>query len=247
MGQRYRARELFAVQASSWGLDVAEEQLETLLAYTDLLSGYERANVVGEKDRAALLIHHVLDSLSCLLVPELQSAEALVDVGSGGGLPGIPLAVVRPRKRTTLLEATAKKAAFLELAVEELELRSVRILNERAEEAGRVGHRAGYRVATARAVASLAVLVEYCLPLVEVGGVVVAMKAEVSEEELRPGVEAARMLGGRVREVLAVPLLPEVSDRRRTLVVVEKVGETPMGFPRRPGLPRKQPLGGSQP
>lgn len=234
---------MLRTQVSGWGMELSEFRIEELIRYARLLSGYDEANVVGEREEGALVLHHVLDSLSCVLVPEAVAARSLIDVGSGGGLPGIPLAIALPNTKITLLEATGKKARFLSLAVEELTLDNVEVVNGRAEEIGSGEHRARYDVATSRAVASLGVVAEYCMPLLRVGGVAVAMKGDLSGEELETGKVAADQLGGRLREVLPVPLLPDLPDRRRSLGVLEKVEKTPEKYPRRPGLARKRPLG----
>jgi 16S rRNA (guanine527-N7)-methyltransferase len=243
MSASFELAELFRSQALAWGVSLSDAQTEKLFDYARLLSTYSEANVVGEKEKSSLILNHVLDSLSCLLVRETVGAGSLVDVGSGGGLPGIPLAIAQPETRVTLLEATGKKTKFLRLAVEGLALENAGVLHGRAEDVGNGGRRGQYDVATSRAVASLAVLAEYCLPLLRVGGVAVAMKAEPAVEELKAGRAAARELGGVLREVEPVPVLPEVSDRRRSLVVLEKTERTPAKYPRRPGLPRKHPLG----
>jgi 16S rRNA (guanine527-N7)-methyltransferase len=244
MPDSFELAELFRAQTLAWGISLSDAQTEKLFDYARLLSTYSEANVVGEKEESNLILNHVLDSLSCLLVRETVEAGSLVDVGSGGGLPGIPLAIAQSKTRVTLLEATGKKTSFLRLAVERLALDNAGVLNGRAEDVGNGGRRGQYDAATSRAVASLAVLAEYCLPLLKVGGVAVAMKAEPSAAELEAGGAAARELGGVLREVEPVPVLPEVSDRRRSLVVLEKREKTPAKYPRRPGLPRKHPLGG---
>lgn len=231
-------------QAAAWGVELNDARRGVLARYAHLLSSYREANVVGERDERVLLRDHVLDSLSCALVPEVGRSGRLVDVGSGGGLPGIPLAVAFPGTEVMLLEATGKKVRFLEGTVERLALANVRTLNARAEDVGRGEGRGSYAVATSRALASLAVVAEYCLPLLRPGGVAVAMKGIQSAEEMESGEAAAVELGGRVREVIQVPVAPGMPERNRRIVVLEKVGETPRRYPRRPGLARKHPLGG---
>lgn len=215
-----------------------------LKEYSLLLAGYERANIIGTRDPEEILLEHVLDSLSCLLFPPLLRARRVVDVGSGGGLPGIPLKILLPEAEMVFVEATGKKARFLEHAVQRLGLRGARVVNDRVEEVGREsGHRSAYDVALARAVAALPVLAEYCVPLVRVGGHVVAMKGRIGEEELRGGGAAARILGARISGVIEVTRLPEVGEKKkRELIVLEKEGETPGQYPRKTGIPAKRPL-----
>ena len=238
------ARDVFRSQVDAWGLSLRPDADERLYEYAHLLCSYDRANVIGTKDIDRVLLGHVLDSLSCLLFPTLVRASRISDVGSGGGLPGIPLAIALPEASFTLLEATGKKAQFLQYAVQFLDLPRVEVVNARVEEAAREpGRRAAHDVCTVRAVASLPVLAEYCLPLLEVGGNMVAMKGHVSEEEYADGERAAGLLGGSLLQTIDVPLLPEIEQKARRLVVLQKTAETPAGYPRRVGVPAKNPLG----
>lgn len=235
---------MFERQIGLWGLGLSGTQLTELRRFGGMLHSYSEANVVGAKTLPAVMEDHVLDSLSCLLFRRFDDCRRLVDVGSGAGLPGIPLKLARPDIALTVLESTAKKAVFVGDSVVELGIQGVTVVNERAEEVGRQGlHRDGYDIATARAVAPLSVVAEYCVPLVKTGGSVVAMKGRLSSEELEAGEEAARVLGARVSEVLPVPLLPELRAKDRCLVILEKVARTPGRYPRRTGMPKKQPLG----
>jgi 16S rRNA (guanine527-N7)-methyltransferase len=234
-------------QLAAWGLSLGAERIELLLRYARMLAAYEGANIVGERDPSALLLDHVLDSLSCNLVEALRVARRLADVGSGGGLPGVPIKVARPELDVALVEATGKKAHFMRRAVRELSLSRTMVLNARAEEVGRAEEHMGrYDAVTARALAPLAVLVEYCVPLARVGGHVVAMKGRLAEDEMEPGKKAAKLLGAEVSQVVPVPLLPEIGPKERNLVVLEKVTRTPIEYPRRPGMARKRPLGHRQ-
>lgn len=231
-------------QVERWGIALASEQVSSIEHFGRLLEGYSLANVIGTRSYDRIMEDHVLDSLSCLLVPAFEQANRMVDVGTGGGFPGIPLKIARPTLRSSLIESTAKKTAFVRSAVSELGLEDVRVLNARAEDVGAGSlERASYDVATTRAVSSLAVVAEYCVPLVRTGGQVVAMKGRITDQELKEGTRAAGMLGARVVEVLPVPLLAEVRAEERCLVVLEKVRETPARYPRKPGVARKHPLG----
>lgn len=231
-------------QTSVWGLALASDELEGLLRYAELLSGYREANVIGTRDFGSIVLDHVLDSLSCFLCGPLNEANTLVDVGSGGGLPGLPIAIVRPDLNVTLVEATGKKARFLSRAVDELGLTNVLISNARVEDVSRQeGHRGGYDVATARALARLSVLAEYCMPLLRVNGRVISMKGRLDDEELAEVGRALKELGGEVENVTRVPLLPEVGEKERRLVVLRKTRGTPAKYPRSVGVPAKKPLG----
>ncbi len=229
---------------SAWGLGIGVEVEKLLLAYAHLLSRYEKANVIGTRDLEAILHRHVLDSLSCLLFARLYEAKRVADIGSGGGLPGIPLAIVLPGTEVTLLEATGKKVAFLRQASDELGLANVRVVNARVEECARKEvHRGAYDICTVRALARLSVVAEYSLPLLRQGGTVVAMKGHLDVDERDEGERALDELGGRVREDMQVRYLPGVEQGERRLLLLEKIGETPEAYPRRTGVPARNPLG----
>lgn len=235
---------LLEAQSGRWGLAVGPQQMDALLGYARFLVSYDRANVTGAKTLSEAVLDHVLDSLSCCLVNALDPSGSLVDVGSGGGLPGLPLKLTLPDLDLTMLEATTKKARFLQEAIGQLRITGARVIAARAEDLGRdSNHREQYGLSTARAVASLPVLAEYCLPLVKLGGVCIAMKARLERHELEAGKKAARQLGGCVTQVLEIPFIPEIQAKQRQLVVMEKIQETPDCYPRRPGRPAKRPLG----
>lgn len=227
-----------------WGLADYGYSVERLVALTFLLSDYEKANVIGTRDPERILELHVMDSLSCLLHPPMNNARRMVDVGSGAGLPGLPLKLCLREAELNMIESTGKKAAFLRSAVDALSVRGAKVTNARVEDLGRdSAHRGAYDVATARAVAALPVLAEYCLPLVRAGGCVIAMKGRPSREELAQGQSAAWVLGGALESVVDVPQLPGTEARSRCLVVFQKMRETPRRYPRRTGIPAKSPLG----
>jgi 16S rRNA (guanine527-N7)-methyltransferase len=238
------ALELLRLQAAGWGLSLDPDRLARLEGFARFLCDYEEANVVGTRELRGVILEHVLDALSCFLFEPLGGARSLVDVGSGGGLPGIPIKIVEPELRITLVESTAKKARFLRRAVEHVSLEGVEVTNARAEEIARTGaHRGAYDIATARAVARLSVVAEYCVPLLRVGGYAISMKGRPEDDEIAEGERAAEKLGGRVSDLIRVPRLPEIEEKERCLVILEKVGETPKEYPRKVGVPAKKPLG----
>src|SRR5215203_6016120 len=169
---------LIEAQVVAWGLHLDDKRRECLLEFAHLLASYEIANVIGTKDPDQIMLSHVLDSLSCFLYEPLFHAGRLADVGSGGGLPGIPIKIMKPDLTTTLVESTGKKARFLQYVVDTLSLKAVEVANTRVEDLGRTRtHRAAYDVVTCRAVARLTVVAEYCVPLLETGGCAIAMKS----------------------------------------------------------------------
>ena len=178
----------------------------------------------------------IADSL--VLLDHLGDARTLVDVGSGGGLPGLPLKIARPELQVTLIEADQAKAAFLVQACTALGLDGVEVVARRAEEAGHdPRYREAFDVATARALAPLSVLAELCLPLVRVGGRLLAQKTE--KEEVEPARHAVEVLGGSLESVQGAP---SAARHAGIVVVVRKVAATPLQYPRRAGVPRRKPL-----
>lgn len=231
-------------QLDLWGVDLGSRQRERLGVYAETLALYELANVVGTRDVERLWVDHLLDSLSCLICASVGRARSLIDVGSGAGLPGIPLHIASNFGHLCLLESNSKKVKFMSHALQELEISGAQVVDARAEDAGREKfYRESFEVATARAVAPLAVISEYCMPFVEVGGVFVAMKGNISGEEIAGGKVAVKKLGGELEEILRVPFVEGVEQKERRLVVVRKVRETPGAYPRKVGMPKKDPLG----
>jgi len=236
--------ELLRLQAASWGLSLEPERLARLEAFARFLCDYDEANVIGTRDLRGIVLDHVLDSLSCFLFDSLGAASSMVDVGSGGGLPGLPIKIVEPRLKMTLVEATAKKVRFLRSAVEVLSLEEVEVCNARVEELARLDeHRGMHDVATARAVARLSVVAEYCVPLLRVGGCVISMKGRLEEKEISEGERAAERLGARVTGLIRVPRIPELGEKQRHLIILQKVAETPGKYPRKVGVAARKPLG----
>jgi 16S rRNA (guanine527-N7)-methyltransferase len=238
------ALELLRLQAAAWGLCLAPDRLVVMERFARFLSDYKEANVIGTRELSGVILDHILDSLSCFLFEPLGAARRLADVGSGGGLPGVPIKIVEPELRTALIESTAKKVRFLHRAAENLSLEDVEVINARVEQIARTDeHRGAYDVATARAVARLSVVAEYCVPLLRVGGYAISMKGRLEDKEIVAGERAAAQLGARVSRLIQVSCLPEIKKKERCLVILEKVGETPAEYPRSVGVPAKKPLG----
>ena len=223
-------------------LELTPDQLAAFQAYADeLLRWNEQFNLTGITDRESVQVKHFLDSLSILKVLPVGGPAHVVDVGTGAGFPGLPLRIVRPELRLTLVEATGKKVNFCRAVVERLHLEDVTVLNRRAEELGQdPAHREQYDWALARAVAEMPVLAEYLLPLARVGGHAVAQKGESAPEETQAAEGAIRRLGGQVEQIVPVRL-PGLAEQRY-LVVLKKIAATPPAYPRRPGMAAKKPL-----
>ena len=228
--------------APALGLDLPADHLDAYAAhYTLLLAHQAEAGLTSLTDPAEVAIKHVLDSLTCLLVRNIAPAETVADIGSGGGFPGLVLAVTRPQARYTLIESNHKRAAFLERAIAALHLENTTVLTDRAEAAGRhPNHRDAYHLVLSRAIAPLPVALEYALPLARVGGHCLAMKGPQAPHEIEKSDRALSELHGRIAETKDLSLPHSMGSR--TLVLIEKTAPTPDRYPRRPGLPAKRPL-----
>jgi len=228
--------------AEALAMPLSEVALAGLRAHLELVLAHNaRAGLTAITDPAGMAIKHYLDSLACLLAREITPGEHVADVGPGGGFPGMVLAIARPESRYTLIEASARRAAFLSLAAKELGLSQVEVLPTRAEEAGgRPDLRAHCDLAVSRAVARLPTLLEYVLPLVRVGGEALAMKGPEAADEIAASARALAILGGRVAAVRELSL-PE-GKGQRALVLIEKTALTPARYPRRAGTPARRPL-----
>ncbi|HPJ01362.1 MAG TPA: 16S rRNA (guanine(527)-N(7))-methyltransferase RsmG [Candidatus Limiplasma sp.] len=216
-----------------------------LVKYQELVETWnERINLTGDASFEAMLDRHLMDSLTPLTVEGLIGNNAsLIDVGSGAGLPGMPLAIARPDLRVTLLDSMQKRVVFLQTVVQTLSLANVSVLHARAEDAAQnAACRERFDIATARAVAALPVLQELLLPFVRVGGKCVCLKGPAAEDELLAGAAAAGLLGGGSPEMVEIAL-PFAPDLRHVLAITEKHSQTPKRYPRRSGTPAKNPLG----
>lgn len=206
-----------------------------------LVAGADQVNLTSLRNERDIILKHFVDSLTCLRGGWLDGEWSVLDLGTGAGFPALPLAIVRPELRVTAMDATRKKVEFVGRTARDLGLANVEPLTGRAETLGRQpGRREGYDRVVTRAVAALPILAELALPFLPVGGLLVAQKGALGPEELEAGTRAAAEVGGEVRAVepFALPVLGDA----RTLVVVEKVAPTPERYPRREGVPNKQPL-----
>jgi 16S rRNA (guanine527-N7)-methyltransferase len=224
------------------GQTLSKEQLLAAERHADLLSEWnQKISLTSITDPDEIRIKHFLDAFSCQLALDGTPVEQIIDVGTGGGFPGIPLKLLYPDIQLTLVDSVAKKTAFLSNVVQELGLGGVTVLTDRAEALGQMDtHREQYDWAFARAVAGLPVLAEYLLPLVKVGGAMLAQKGETALKELDEAKNAISVLGGKALSPIEVrlPATPE----KRYLVVIEKTIPTPAQYPRRVGIPSKRPI-----
>ena len=223
-------------------LHLTQQQVTALMRYeTELIEWNQKFNLTAIRDVESIRTKHFLDSFSCELAWKGSPPHHLIDVGTGAGFPGIPLKLIHPSLKLTLVESVRKKAMFCQHIVDLLGLEDVNVIHARAEDLGQdVKHREKYDWAVARAVANLNVLSEYLLPLVEVGGSMLAQKGESAPAEAQSAEGAMKLLGGKLGQLIPVNL-PDVADERY-LVVVEKVAATPSKYPRKAGVAAKMPL-----
>jgi len=229
--------------AARLGIALTSRQLEQFqVYYQELVDWNQRFNLTTIMDYQKVQIKHFLDSLTVSLavatnIPGLR----VIDVGSGAGLPGVPLKIVWPQIHLTLLESVAKKTIFLNHLVTKLGLDDVEVVTGRAEEVAHLSAcREQFDVAVSRGVAGMATLSELCLPFCCIAGIFIAQKKGDIEQEMSQADRAIALLGGQLRQVKPVEL-PELADNRH-LVVIEKIAATPPSYPRRPGMPGKRPL-----
>lgn len=233
--------EILQREAARLGWTLTDSQLAAFQAYyEELVAWNERANLTAITGYADVQTRHFLDSLTCLLAWPAGSGQRVIDIGAGAGFPGLPIKIVRPDLRLTLVDAVGKKTQFLEHMVQTLALHDVAVLHARAEALGQTSEqRAVYDVALSRAVAELRVLAELALPLVRVGGLLIAQKKTGIDEEISAASRALATLGGALAGQVAVDV-PGAPARQ--LVLLEKVSPSPAPYPRRPGAPQKRPL-----
>jgi 16S rRNA (guanine527-N7)-methyltransferase len=233
------SQELWNSLAQRAGVALSPDQTASLSSYLDLLlAANQRMNLTRITERADAEILHVADALTVLA--HLPAGEhRLADVGTGGGVPGIVLAIARPDVKVTLVEATRKKADFLRAAAIELKLANVTVEARRAEEFARSAGRQSFDVVVARAVALLSILVEWLLPLTKVEGFALAMKGPKGVEELKQAQGAIRQLGGGPAEVFPAEL-PQSPGH--LLIKIPKIAPTPARFPRDPSIAKGTPI-----
>ena len=236
------ALELFP---ESGKLSVSDGQIAQFAQfYEDMLEKNQVMNLTGITERREVIVKHYIDSLlpACLLPDFPKPGTRLLDLGSGAGFPGIPLAIAFPNLQLTLMDSLNKRIVYLTDEIEKLGLQNhTEALHARAEELARqAGQREAYDYCSSRAVARLAVLSEYCLPFVKVGGQMLAYKAGEIEEELSEAQFAIKKLGGTTDQVVSFSLPDDAG--KRSLVVIRKIKETPRIYPRKAGMPTKAPL-----
>ena len=228
--------------AKELNIELDEEQIEKFIVYKELLQEWnQKINITSITEDKEVDIKHFIDSIIPLKTELFEGKLKVIDIGTGGGFPGIPLKIMNENLNMVLLDSTNKKIRFLDEVIEKLELKDIYAIHGRAEELGRnVDYREKYDIAISRAVASLNTLSEYALPFVNVGGHFISMKGPDVDEELNEGKKAIEILGGKVKFVEKIQI-PD-TDIVHSLIIIEKIKRTPTKYPRAGGKPKKQPL-----
>lgn len=225
------------------GIVLSEKQMEQFLHYYELLIEWnEKINLTAITEYEDVMKKHFIDSLSLIKAYDLNKEIKVIDVGTGAGFPGLALKIAFPNLRVTLLDSLNKRIVYLNEVINQLGLKDIETIHGRAEDfATKSDHREKYDLCVSRAVANLTTLSEYCLPYVNLNGYFISYKSEKTEEEIKQAKRAISMLGGKIEKQVEF-ILPS-SDIYRNLIMIQKLDSTPKKYPRKAGLPSKEPLG----
>lgn len=218
--------------ADRLNLSFSKEQYEQFMLYKEILKEWnEKMNLTAIIEDEEIISKHFIDSIQAFQFDELKDATTLIDVGTGAGFPGLPIKIMKPELKVTLLDSTNKKLGFLKVVAEKLDLKNVEFIHSRAEDGSRkIGYRDSYDIAISRAVANLSLLTELCLPYVKIGGHFIALKGPAVDQEIEDAKYAVELLGGKISRVIEVDI--EGTDLKHNLVVIEKIKATTKDFPR---------------
>ncbi|HEY5523812.1 MAG TPA: 16S rRNA (guanine(527)-N(7))-methyltransferase RsmG [Clostridium sp.] len=233
---------LMTEAAKDVDMDLTDKQYEQFIKYMRLVQEWnQKINLTTIIEDEEFIKKHFIDSIKAFKSNELKEAKTLIDVGTGAGFPGLPIAIMNENIQVTLLDSLNKKINFLNLVVDELGLKNVKTIHSRAEDgANDKALREKFDIAVSRAVANMAVLSEFCLPYVRVKGCFIALKGPAVEDELKDCRNALGVLGGKLKEVIKVDI--EDTDLKHNIVVVNKIKECPLSYPRKAGSITKKPL-----
>ena len=224
------------------GITLSEKQIGQFLKYYEILVEWNSfMNLTGITEFEEVITKHFLDSLAVVKVCDPASAGSVIDIGTGAGFPGLPLKIAFPHLEVVLLDSLNKRIKFLNEVILQLGLDGIRTIHGRAEDFARdQNYRESFDLCVSRAVSNLSTLSEYCIPYTKINGFFVSYKSGEVEQELRNSQKAIQILGGKKKECVKFRL-PD-SEMDRSLVVIEKIKETPKKYPRKAGIPVKEPL-----
>lgn len=227
-------------KAKMLNIEITQEQAQQFYKYMQLLLEWnEKMNLTAIIEPEEIILKHFIDSLT--VIPYLNEANTVLDIGTGAGFPGIPLKIIEPHKEFILLDSLNKRIIFLQEVIKKLNLKNIQAVHGRAEEfIKQRNKRESYDIVVSRAVARLNVLLEYMLPFVKLGGKCICMKAYDIEEELNDAKRAIEVLGGEIEKIDTITL-PK-SDIKRKIIIIKKVKNTPSKYPRKAGTPAKEPI-----
>ena len=236
--------EQFVQELSKRNFKLNEKQINQFNQYfTSLIAANQKVNLTRITEEDDVYLKHFFDSLTPLFTfsEVFKPGDTVCDVGAGAGFPSIPLKILQPELKVTIVDSLGKRLTFLQDLIEKLQLQDVTLVHGRAEDVGQNKlYREQFDIVTARAVANMAVLSEYCLPLVKKSGYFVALKGPKAEKELQDGQKAISLLGGKVIQTDELQL--PTSSEERTLILVQKVKATPKKYPRQAGTPHRKPI-----
>ncbi len=223
-------------------MDIDSDKLEKFKTYKSLLKEWnEKINITAIKDDEEIDIKHFLDSLTVFKTGKITEGKRIIDIGTGGGFPGVPIKIIEDSVEVVLLDSLNKRLKFLDEVIKELGLQDIRTMHERAEDLGNKNeYREKFDIAVSRAVASLNILAEYCLPFVKPNGYFIAMKGSDSNEEIRDAEKAIKVLGGELENKIDIKI-PH-SNIVHSLLIIKKISHTPTKYPRQSGKIKKNPL-----
>jgi len=231
---------LLIESAAQLGLEITPAMQSQFVQYKQLMIDYnKRINLTAILDEKEIVLKHFIDSVS--VHGFIKDGMSVIDVGTGAGLPGIPIKIVNPQANVTLLDSLNKRIIFLNEVIKTLELENISAIHGRAEDVAKESNfRENFDIATSRAVAQLYTLAEYCLPFVKVGGKFLAFKGQNIEDELESAKDIIDILGARVSEVKYIKI--PFTDIKHSIIVIDKINQTPAKYPRKPNKIKKSPI-----
>jgi len=235
-------QDLMKEAAKDVDMEFTDKQYEKFIKYMRLVQEWnQKINLTAITEDEEFITKHFIDCIKAFKSNELKTAKTLIDVGTGAGFPGLPIAIMKDDIQVTLLDSLNKKVNFLNLVVSELGLKNVKTIHSRAEDGARdIKLREKFDVAVSRAVANMAVLSEFCLPYVHVNGFFIALKGPAVEDELKACKNALGILGGKLKEIIEVDI--EDTDLKHNIVIINKIKGCPILYPRKAGSITKNPL-----